>query len=193
MNRRVGLSKSLIDKLCGAGRLATVMGFVAVSCLFIASNANVASSHTLEGSRKASDLILVVESEQQVYRAGDRINIRIGIHNRGSIGMGLVLTSPWVGSTLFVTDANGNRLKPIHPKNAADYPDTHGYSLYPGKTVYLEWQGKEYFDLSNWGYELTEPGTYTITGIPLTSVSYMVPDTSTVRSNSLTIQILSKT
>ena len=135
-------------------------------------------------------IILDLSSDKAVYHVGDKINIRVGLHNTGPRDLGVINASPWEGSDLHVTDSEGIRLKPSHEPNTAEYLSSHGFVLGAGKTKYLSWEGQEWSSLDNWGYRIQVPGKYTITGIPLISGDFMPPDVTTVRSNSLSIRVV---
>ena len=140
--------------------------------------------------QNALDLKLLIESDKSVYNADENVNIRIGVRNSSSHDMSIIITSPWDGAKLFIVNETGLRVKEKYVQNFAAYPTTHGVLLTAGSTFYLRWGG-DWNSLDNWGFRLVEPGTYTITGIPMIAGNFGV-ETTTIRSNKLVIKILPK-
>lgn len=134
------------------------------------------------------DVSLVIATNDTTYRVGDPIRIQVGLKNNGSTGIGFIAGSPWYIAHLVIQDSKGKTIPPAHDRNGATYLTTHGIFIAPGEVHTLQWQGVTWYDLSNWGYDLRQPGEYSIRGIPDIVGSYK-SDTSTIRSNFARITI----
>jgi hypothetical protein len=63
-------------------------------------------------------------------------------------------------------------------------------TIEPGRTWVVRADTTEWVPLNYWGYDLREPGHYTIVGIPRIMGIEVVPDWKTVRSNKATFTIV---
>jgi hypothetical protein len=134
------------------------------------------------------DIRLKIETSRSTFRAGDRIDVRLTLENQSDHVLKYTRTPLLYQARLRVFDAEGREVKriarqPIFISHAV--PD----SLTPrGTKILTDAEGREWFNLLDWSYDLRAPGTYTIVGIPLQSSPKLTRDT-TIRSNRLRITI----
>lgn len=139
--------------------------------------------------RSARDVHLKIETDQQAYTTGEPIALRLTLRNVSAAPVRFVSDPPVVQAHLRVYDAAGREVAPTSSHIAQDLPSRRPLILGPGDAVTLKWQGREWLNLRDWGYDLREPGRYTIVGIPAVVGPRLTPDYNTVRSNRATLTI----
>lgn len=176
------------------GRLATWsgVGLLGVALLIIAPGllrTPAVAGQVTPTTRSGRDIVLVLRADKAAYRVGEVIRLEVALENRGPSDVLINVASPWHAGHLIIVDSRGNRVAQIRDADVSDYPSTRGVIIGAGKTLVLPWAGVVWNDLGRWGYQLLEPGTYKITGIPWVTGNSMTPDFTTVRSNVVTISI----
>ncbi len=142
------------------------------------------------GRRSARDVHLGIETDRPTYRVGDSIAVRLTLRNGSSAPVRYVSDPPVVQARLRVYDADGSQVEPAFSHARQAYQSGRPVTLGAGGAVTLKWQGQEWLNLRDWGYDLRVPGRYTITGLPGVVGPELTPDYETVRSNRATITIL---
>jgi hypothetical protein len=133
---------------------------------------------------------LHIETDRPAYTVGDSVRVRVTLQNVTGASIEYVSQPPVAQARLRVLDAKGNKI-PAEPSHAAqDLPSTRPVTLAPGAKHTIKWQGKEWLNLQDWGYELRTPGMYTIVGLPGVVGPKLTPDYETLRSNRATFRIL---
>lgn len=136
----------------------------------------------------ARDIRLQIETRRSTFRAGDPIEVRLSVHNQSAHIVRYIRTAVRYQAELSVLDA---REKPV--ERVARQPVIIARavtdSLQAGRTLTLsDGKGREWFNLLDWSYDLSRPGTYTIVGVPDVTGPKLTRDT-TLRSNRVTITI----
>lgn len=95
---------------------------------------------------------------------GTDVPIRITLENSGLVPMKLHLGSPWsnYSTVLWITNADGSVLRQNTNSSLADSLGTERFILNPGESFVLSWNRNAWSGLSNWGYRIDKPGSYTI-------------------------------
>lgn len=109
------------------------------------------------------DLRLTVETDRKTYRAGDSVAVRLSLTNVSAATVPFVPQPPWALAALTIT-RNGQVLPRGTFGAGADPAGPQG-SLPPKETRFWNWQGHLWFSLRHWGYDLRQPGQYTIAAI----------------------------
>ena len=110
--------------------------------------------------------------------------------------------------SLVITDEAGKQVQATGAVDNRDYRTLQGHAgwdLRPMELVTFSWEGDEWINLSEWGYSLLRPGTYTIEAIPMLGGNYPVrqidstvpehrtnfkSDGKTIQSNKIEIRIV---
>jgi hypothetical protein len=133
------------------------------------------------------DIRATVETDRTTYHAGDPIRVRISLTNVSNRPITFSPAPPW--AVVRLVAARGGQAVQTNHKPWGDPGDGIATTLEAHQTVVWNRNNAEWFPLEAWGYELQEPGTYTIRGIPQISGPWVVGDWKTVRSNTATITI----
>jgi hypothetical protein len=132
----------------------------------------------------------VLESERPTYHAGDAIRIRVGLHNTASVPVSFAPYPPGSMVKLIITRQDGSEVQPRWAGGGGGLSGVTSTTLEPGHTWTLRADTTEWLPLNYWGYDLREPGHYTIIGIPQITGIEVVPDYKTVRSNKAVFTVL---
>lgn len=115
---------------------------------------------------------LSMETNAQVYRLGEPIKVRIKIQNTSPYDLLIFGGSPWFEAALRVTDAAGKAVTQSHNHVDDNFHYLSNWDLAPGKSVVLQWKGQEWSDIRNFGFELTTPGDFAISAVPIVGGRY---------------------
>jgi hypothetical protein len=132
----------------------------------------------------------VLESERPTYHVGDAIRIRVGLHNTASVPVSFAPYPPSSMVKLIITRQDGSEVERRWAGGGGGLSGVTSTTLEPGRTWTLRADTTEWLPLNYWGYDLREPGHYTIVGIPQITGIEVVPDHKTVRSNKAVLTIL---
>jgi hypothetical protein len=147
----------------------------------------------------AGDVALKIESKRTTYRVGDAIGVRLKLRNGSGIPADYVAGAARQLADLRVLDDKGQEVRRtllpevfVGGNYISIAPEKHirGYTrLNPQAEVLLRTKsGQDWIDLRAWGYDLQDPGIYTIVGLPTIRGPKLTPD-STLRSNKVVITI----
>jgi hypothetical protein len=149
-----------------------------ITALMLASGLD-AQSRTFYSAR---DVNVRVETDRPTYGVGDSIRVRLTLRNGSAKPVRIPSVSPMSLIRLRVYDAAGNQVKLATSKS----PAIDGGSDWPlgaGSDVILkDWHGHYWLNLRDWGYDLREPGRYSIVGIPWFVNPEITPDSETARA-----------
>lgn len=119
-------------------------------------------------------------TDKTAYRVGELVRVKLTIRNISGTEYGVLAVAPWVLSDLVVLDATGRKVPPsITPTHPGFASRVSLWDLTPGKSATSEYYTLggstlyEWSPIAFWGYELSQPGRYTITAAPeLTAFRY---------------------
>lgn len=140
--------------------------------------------------RDARSVHLRIETDRPTSHIGDSIAVRLTLRNVSPSPVRFVTDPPVVQARLRVYNAEGRQVEPAFSRVLQRYPSTRPVTLEAGAAATLNWLGREWLNLRDWGYDLRSPGRYTIVGLPGVVGPELAPDYETVRSNRATITIL---
>jgi hypothetical protein len=112
-----------------------------------------------------------IESDREVYNAGEPIKLRLTLSNRTGSTIFYVNAASYELSDLHIISGKGDRVSPTGARGPCICEGrTIATPLAPGKSVIVQsyvrrsgnWEFREWADIRNWGYNLTTPGTYSI-------------------------------
>jgi hypothetical protein len=115
---------------------------------------------------------LTMETNAQVYRLGEPIKVRIKIRNTSRYDLLIFGGSPWFEAALRVTDAAGTAVPQSHNHVDDNFHYLNNWDLAPGTSIVLQWKGQEWSDIRNFGFELTTPGDFAISAVPIVGGRY---------------------
>lgn len=142
-----------------------------------------------------------LESDKPVYRVGEPIRLRLRLTNLTSQEMYLPDTSPYDVGRLAILDASGIPV-PLSTEHFTQYgyeSDARTTRLDPRKSVVMQYNDptrsgaiRDWADIRQWEYKLTQPGNYTITAsVKLGAFGEHEPEfVTTARSNEVKITVL---
>jgi len=115
-----------------------------------------------------------LDTTKRIYRLGERIEVRISVHNNTREVYEADSVPPWGLCDLAISNSSGQALLPAPAVNRAVRRSSIAIREYlPGSTLvggfdYPDAPGIFHFwvDISHWGYEINAPGKYTIKAIP---------------------------
>jgi hypothetical protein len=133
----------------------------------------------------AGDVHMIIEADRQMYRVTDTVKVRITLKNvsRSPVGWNPIHHENDV--RLIVATEDGKVVKPVLSFGAAGFSWGQYVKLEPQESLTWPW-----FPLTDWGYALFFPSTYSIVGIPLVARYGVEPDRETVRSNQVTFTLV---
>ena len=132
----------------------------------------------------------VLESEHPTYHVGDRIRLRVALHNTASVPVSFVPYPSNLMVSLRITRQDGSEARRRWSGGGGGTSGVTSTTLEPGQTWVVRADTTEWTPLNYWGYDLREPGHYTVVGIPQIMGIEVVSDWKTVRSNKATFTIL---
>lgn len=132
------------------------------------------------------DVRLTIDTDRKTYRVGDSVAVRLSLTNMSENRIPFVPQPPWALATLIIT-RNGQAL-PRGAFGAGVGTTGQPAFLGPKESRFWNWQDHLWFSLRHWGYDLRQPGQYTIVGTPRNASATIEPDS--VRSNQATFTIL---
>jgi hypothetical protein len=132
----------------------------------------------------------VLESEHPTYHVGDRIRLRVALHNTASVPVSFVPYPSNLMVSLRITGQDGSEARRRWSGGGGGTSGVTSTTLEPGQTWVVRADTTEWTPLNYWGYDLREPGHYTVVGIPQIMGIEVVSDWKTVRSNTATFTIL---
>jgi hypothetical protein len=120
--------------------------------------------------------VIRLEAEKAEYKVGDRINLRITLLNRSRQHFAILRRPPYAITRLDVLDKAqqpvSQRADIGGPPFSISTRDVTEFS--PGQAITQVYRDpersikpQEWVDIKSWGYDLSEPGDYTITAIPV--------------------------
>jgi|GEM_PF-4163761 len=115
---------------------------------------------------------LSMKTNAQVYRLGEPIKVRIEIRNISPYDLLIFGGSPWFRAALRVTDAAGKAVPQSHIHVGDNFHYLDNWDLAPGTSTVLQWKGQEWSDIGNFGFELTTPGEFAISAVPIVGGRY---------------------
>ncbi|HEY8259376.1 MAG TPA: hypothetical protein VIG08_17085 [Gemmatimonadales bacterium] len=140
----------------------------------------------------ARDIHLTIEPRQTTFQAGSPVEVRLTLTNQSEHELRYVDLPPFYLTSLRVYDAGGHEaeLTDWQPVTMISGPSPPIILLGPGETTIIRDWGRhdEWLDLKYWRYDLRNPGTYTIVGVPMVAGPTLTADTS-VRSNRAEITV----
>jgi hypothetical protein len=135
-----------------------------------------------------------IEVDRGSYRAGDAINVRLTLRNTSDRPVAVPSFDDPNLVSFNLRDAAGHEVKAL--SGEAGSLALSATSLKPGQELTLtSAEGKEWWNLRDWGFELRVPGSYTVEGTPVVSGSRpksgprRAPEDAVVRSNRASFQI----
>jgi hypothetical protein len=134
-----------------------------------------------------------IEADKATYEVGEPIKVRLTLRNVSSEAIAFRSSVPRLYVSLHVTD-EGNRALDVDQRLINQFPSGHwGRESYlkGGEERVLKWEDSEWMNLQDWGYRISNPGRYTITGTPYVWGDKLVLDKS-IRSNEATITVAKK-
>lgn len=130
----------------------------------------------------ARDLNVRIEMDRPTYGVGDSIRVRLTLRNVSAKPVRIPSVSPMSLIRLRVYDAAGHQVKP-GPFGSAVINGGSDWPLGAGSDVILkDWQGHNWMNLRDWGYDLRAPGRYSIVGIPWLVNPAVTSDSETARA-----------
>jgi hypothetical protein len=119
----------------------------------------------------AGTLRITLESSKAVYILGERITLRLTVHNETGLHIGVMGAPPYGLCRLFVLNAQGQRMP-----STGEWGYRTGlvaWEFSPGQVQVArfsdpesKWSIQEWADIKYWGYKLNKPGAYTIFSVP---------------------------
>jgi len=108
-----------------------------------------------------------IETNRRAYRAGEMVGVRVTLYNATAQAISFVQRPPAHQVRLRLYDSKGRQVKPVSSRPSQRMMgSTHMVSLDPGEELTLRWQGSEWSDLRDWGYDPPAPGEYSVVSIP---------------------------
>lgn len=140
-------------------------------------------------------VVAVLESERSTYHAGEPVRLRVALHNTAAVPVSFVPLPAQLLVKLIITRQDGTEVPKRWSGGGGGTSGVTSTTLEPGQTwVVRAWLVRAdttaWQPLNYWGYDLREPGHYTVVGIPFITGIEVVPDTKTVRSNRATFTIV---
>ena len=142
-----------------------------------------------EPKRYARDVHLQIETDRTTYRVNDSIRVRVWLVNTSDHRIAFFSGGVQYDAELIVSGSDGRRVKPTMYKRPPASTSGAPAVLLPRQTAAWGWTSDKWMPLAYWGYQLREPGQYTIRGLPRLTYPGLVPDHKTVRSNTVTITV----
>jgi hypothetical protein len=134
-----------------------------------------------------------IGADKATYRPGEPIKVRLTLRNVSAEAVRFGVDVPREYVNLRVTDSDGREL--VKDKKLFRQLSTSSKgrerTLKGGGELVLKWEDNEWMSLQDWGYRISKPGRYTITGAPYVHGDKLALDKST-RSNEVTITVLGK-
>jgi hypothetical protein len=190
MMTRSGFLLQTGDLLRGAGQITTLVGALWLLPLSAAKlDAQAVKERSTSAKRTARAVHLHIDTDRARYRVGDSIRVRVSFFNTSNERILFFPQGPAQDAELIVWGEDGQAVKPTGQKAPPVSTSGMPQGLDPHKRVPWGWKNDEWMYLSNWGYQLREPGRYTIRGLPRLGYPELEPDNRTVRSNTVTITI----
>jgi hypothetical protein len=140
-------------------------------------------------STRARDIRLTIETDRSIYHVGDSITVKVSLTNLSNSPVPVVPLPPWYIAHLIITTQGGRVVTPVRSPGAGSV-DMQARRLKPHETVVWSWTGQEWSSLRLWGYELNQPGHYSIVGVPQVTGPAVEPDYKSVRSNRINITVV---
>ena len=125
----------------------------------------------------------VLQSERPTYRAGEAIRIRVALHNTADVPVSFAPYPPGSMVKLVITRQGAGDVEKRWDGGGGGTTGVTSTTLEPGQSWVLRADTTDWLPLNYWGYDLREPGHYTIAAIPIILGIEVVPDIRTVRSN----------
>lgn len=169
----------------GSVRWRVLLGACLVLPLAAASLA--AQQQRPQGSGR--DIHAIIEPERTTYHVGDSIRVRVSLTNVSNDTIAFAPLPPPSQVKLVVT-RNGQVVQRRWAGGGGGTGGAASTYLTPKQTAVQLWDGRPWLRLDGWGYDLKEPGTYTIVGVPQIGGPEVTADGETVRSNRTIIIIL---
>jgi hypothetical protein len=134
-----------------------------------------------------------IGADRATYRVGEPIKVRLTLRNISAEAVWFGMGVPREYVNLRVTDSDGRELVKDKKLFRQLLMTSRGgeRELKGGGELVLKWEDDEWMNLQDWGYRISKPGRYTITGAPYVHGDKLVLDKST-RSNEVTIPVLGK-
>jgi hypothetical protein len=114
-----------------------------------------------------------LESNKAVYRLGERIELRVTLRNNTAQPYAIIGAPPPYGlCDLLILNS---RRQPLSSKGSQPYREISigAWEFPPGKSTVAvfsdpasKWSVREWADIKYWGYDLNQPGHYTIFALP---------------------------
>lgn len=154
------------------------LGLVLVAQVLAAQQVTHGNGRDIHGS---------VETERATYRAGDTVRVRISLNNLSDVPISFSPYPPWDQVKLLIT-RDGQRIAPTLTFGGGGSASP-AYTLKPRQSWTLGWLDETWWSLADYGYDVRAPGTYGIQVIPQIFGPWVIPDLSTVRSNTATFTV----
>ena len=147
------------------------------------------SLHAQRAVPQATDVHARIETDRARYRLGDSIAVRVSLVNMSASEVAFVPLPPWYMVYLVIAREDG---KVVERGTFGGGGGTTGQPTFlrSHETRTWDWQGHQWLSLEHWGYRLTEPGRYTVVGIPQIAGPNFKADAVTPRSNKVTITVV---
>jgi len=147
-------------------RFTVVLLAVIIATVFIAARSYSVADEVGKELPQANWMALQghIDIRSSSATVGTDVPIRITLRNSGPVPMKLHLGSPWsnYSTVLWITNADGSVFKQNANSSLADSLGTERFILKPGESFVLSWNRNAWSGLSNWGYRIDKPGSYTI-------------------------------
>lgn len=114
-----------------------------------------------------------LETSKKIYRVGEPVEVRISVHNETSDVYEADSVPPWGLCDLTILSSGGQALPAADVSRAVRRSSIAIREYLPGSTHSIGYDTPEapgifhdWADISHWGYDIKEPGEYTIAAIP---------------------------
>jgi hypothetical protein len=119
-----------------------------------------------------SHIAVTLTSERAAYRSGESVRIKIAVQNVAPVRLDLPLGPPWDDAVLTIRESNGSvvarSIAPEHPVKSGSFgtsslePQEYMAQPKPVSTYTSLVDNNGFVNLRGWGYNLSQPGTYTV-------------------------------
>jgi hypothetical protein len=118
-----------------------------------------------EAQQGVSSMEIRLESDRATYRMGEPVTLRLTLINASSHAIRMRPSTPSGAAKLVVLDAHGKKVEPnLWP--SFHFAGGPHITVQPGEHLPVRGINGETISLTEWGYDLREPGKYTIVAIP---------------------------
>lgn len=114
-----------------------------------------------EAQETRSGLQISLVSDRSAYKVGEPIKLRLSLTNASSQAIKIQPMPPLGVANLVVLDDHGNKVEP-NKGASMQFGSGPRLTVQPGERISVRGLKGELIDLMEWGYDLKDPGRYTI-------------------------------